>query len=126
MTFEAHSIPFKDHLGIQVISSGDGHAHLFLPFSPALTNMEGVLHGGALMTALDIVMAYAAGSMVPNARNAVTIDMQVQFMKPGTGDLHAWGEVTRMTRNLAFCEGRLLDSEEEIVAKGQGLFKPRI
>lgn len=122
MALRSLRIPFRDHLDIQVLSAEDGHSHVLLPFQEAFTNGAGVMHGGALATLLDIAMAYAAASTVPDARLAVTVDMQLQFLKPGVGDLHAWGEVSRMGSHLAFAEARVMDGRQEVVAKGQGTF----
>lgn len=126
MVFDAFSIPFRDHLGIKVVSAGNGEAHALLPFDASLTNMDGVFHGGALMTVLDIAMAYACGSTQENAKNAVTVDLHVQFLRPGAGDLHAWAVVTRKGRRLVFAEGRITDAHQEVVARAQGVFQLRL
>jgi len=122
MAVRTLKIPFRDRLGIEVLSAENGHSHLVLPFCEDLTNGAGVVHGGALATLLDIAMAYAAASLIPDVHLAVTADMQIQYLRPGRGDLHGWGEVSRSGSHFSFAEARILDGTQEVVAKGQGTF----
>ncbi len=124
MTLSDTPIPFRDHVGIEVLHAGSGEAHAVMPWRQEIENGLAVAHGGAVATLVDIAMAFAAASAAPEPSFALTVDMQVQFMRPGTGDLHAWAEVTRQGR-LSFVEARVLDRHQETVAKATGLFRLR-
>ena len=55
-------IPFVDLLGMQLVRFEPREAEIVLPFREDLTNSWSVMHGGATMTLLDVVMAHAARS----------------------------------------------------------------
>ena len=59
------SIPFAQHLGITVEHMADGRSELRLNTRPEHLNSFGVVHGGALMTLIDVTMAAAGRSVQP-------------------------------------------------------------
>ena len=72
LSFEA-DIPFVNELGFTLHKRADGESELhYTPRSEHL-NSFGVTHGGALMALLDVTMAQAACSVVPNT-GGVTIE----------------------------------------------------
>jgi len=63
------------------------------------------VHGGVIATSADIVMGFAAYSLLPKGYGVVTVDLNVQFHHPGIGDrLRAEGYVTKVGNNVTFCE----------------------
>lgn len=127
MTQSAHDffgvhVPFLAWLDVHGISWGAASAKLQLSLRPELENSLGAAHGGVVCTLLDVAMAAAARSDDPSSR-VVTVDMSVQFMRPGTGVLTAEGRILRLTHTLAFCEADLRDANGELLAKSSGLFK---
>ncbi len=115
--------PFLASLGAQVVAAAAGRAELRLAPQPAHANTWGAVHGGVLMTLLDVAMSFAARSTGAHAQGAVTVDMHTQFMAPASGPLRALGHCAQASRTLAFCEARILDAQGEIVARAQGTFK---
>ena len=66
------------------------------------------VHGGVMATASDIVMGFAAYSLVPKHFGVVTTDLNVSFLNPGIGDkLIAEGRVTKLGGQLVFCEANI-------------------
>lgn len=66
------------------------------------------VHGGVMATASDIVMGFAAYSLVPKHFGVVTTDLNVSFLNPGIGDkLIAEGTVTKIGGQLVFCEANI-------------------
>ena len=66
------------------------------------------VHGGVMATAADIVMGFAAYSLVPKNFGVVTTDLNVSFLNPGIGDkLIAEGTVTKLGGQLIFCEANI-------------------
>jgi Thioesterase superfamily len=53
----------------------------------------------------------------------VTIEMKVNFMQPGRGELRAFARVLHRSTTMAYCEGEIRDSEGHFVAKALGTFK---
>ncbi|MBO6518302.1 MAG: PaaI family thioesterase [Bacteroidia bacterium] len=63
------------------------------------------VHGGVMATASDIVMGFAAYSLVPKHFGVVTTDLNMSYLNPGIGDmLIAEGRVTKYGGQLVFCE----------------------
>ncbi|MCB0733877.1 MAG: PaaI family thioesterase [Flavobacteriales bacterium] len=66
------------------------------------------VHGGVMATAADIVMGFAAYSVMPKGEGVVTMDLQVSYMHPGIGDrLEAEGYVVKAGRSVLFCEANV-------------------
>ena len=81
-------------------------------------NLGGVVHGGALMTFVDMAL-FAGGAMTgANVAQAVTLDCSVQFLSGGAigVPLDAKVELLRETGRLAFFRGRVLQGEEVVAA----------
>jgi uncharacterized protein (TIGR00369 family) len=81
-------------------------------------NLGGVVHGGALMTFIDMAL-FAGGAMTgANVMRAVTLDCSVQFMTPGAIGRPIDGEVELLkeTKRLAFFRGRVLQDEALVAA----------
>jgi acyl-coenzyme A thioesterase PaaI-like protein len=83
-----------------------------------------MVHGGAILTFID--MAFFAGGRIAGADviRAVTLDCQVQFLGRGRigVPLDAQVELLRETGSLAFFQGRVVQ-EEEIVAGFSGALR---
>ena len=115
-------IPFANHLGFEMVRFGGGASELHYTAKPEHLNTFDVTHGGACMTLLDVAMASAARSDVPES-GVVTIEMKTSFMRPGLGRLRAVGRRLHRTASFAFCEASLVDSEGLLLAHATGTFK---
>ena len=115
-------VPFLAWLDVRGLELREGRATLKLALRPELLNSLGAAHGGVVCTLLDVAMAAAARSEDAKSR-AVTIDMSVQFMRPGSGELTATGTLLQLTKSFAFCEAVLRDAPGELLAMSTGTFK---
>jgi uncharacterized protein (TIGR00369 family) len=126
MKFRIH-IPFVEAQGFELLRFEDGHAEIGLTPRDDQMNSWSVLHGGVTMTLLDVAMAHAARSPAaggePDPRGVVTVEMKTSFVRPGIGRVIAQGRVLHKTASLAFCEGRLVDAQGELLAHASGTFK---
>jgi uncharacterized protein (TIGR00369 family) len=68
-------IPFVAMLGLQLQRFENGESDLFLPYKAEHDNSFAVIHGGTLMTVLDVAMASAARSVDPE-KGVLTIEMK--------------------------------------------------
>jgi uncharacterized protein (TIGR00369 family) len=121
----ARVIPFLKMIGMELAHEADGLATVALKLRPDLLNNHGGGHGGIVMALLDSAMANAALSRIDYAREVVTIDMHVAFMKPAVGDLTATGRATGGGRSVCFCEAQITDAEGTVTAKAMGTFRYR-
>src|SRR5690349_2661934 len=78
-------IPFLQHLKIQTDELGQGTARLSLPVEREFTNSLGTVHGGVIMSLLDVAVCTAARTLHPESIGVITIDMSVSFIGGGTG-----------------------------------------
>ena len=118
-------IPFLEKLGMRRVRVGNGEAVVVVELQPDLLNNHGGGHGGVVMTLLDSAMANAALSRIDHAREVVTIDMHVGFMRPATGRVEATGRATGGGRSVCFCEAEAVDSSGQVIAKAMGTFRYR-
>lgn len=118
-------LPFAKHLGIRLISKGDGKARLELDVRPELMNSWDAVHGGATMTLLDIALAVALRSLDATEKGAITVELKVNFVGPGLGTLVADGRCVHAGRTVAFCEGEVHDASGKLVATASGTFMLR-
>ncbi len=128
MSFEKYAlsfgaeIPFVQHLGFELMLFEAGHSQInYNPKSEHLNSFN-VVHGGASMTLLDVVMAVAARS-VAQEMGVVTIEMKTSFMQAARGALIAKGRLIHRTTTMAFTEASIFDAEGKICAHATGTFK---
>ena len=115
-------IPFVDHLGFEMVFFEDGQSELRFAPEPEHNKSFNVVHGGAVMTLLDVAMATAARS-VERTSGAVTIEMKTSFMRAAVGPLTAKGRLIHRTRSMAFTEAMVYDAKEVLCAHSTGTFK---
>jgi uncharacterized protein (TIGR00369 family) len=115
-------IPFVELLGFDLQHFEAGEATIAFDPKPEHENSFSVVHGGASMTLLDVVMAHAARS-VEQGMGAVTIEMKTSFLRAAKGPLTAHGRLLHRTATMAFTEGRILDAAGRLCAHGTGTFK---
>ena len=124
----SEQFPFIHELGFVFLEAAGGQARIALDVEHRHTNSLDSAHGGAIMTMLDVLMGQAAISAVPDARGAVTIEMQASFMQPagpaGTR-IFAIGKVLHRGASTVFCEGEVHSATGKLAAKGSGTFKVR-
>jgi uncharacterized protein (TIGR00369 family) len=117
------AVPFMQMLGVRREFSEDGRARLVLEARPELGNVIGAVHGGVIVTLLDVVMASAAVSRRNFERTAVTLNLDSSFIEPGRGTLTADGEVIAHDDSIAWCRAKVTDADGRAVALGHGSFR---
>ena len=118
-------IPFASHLGVRLVTFGDGRATLEVDLVEELTNSWGSAHGGVIMTLLDISMAMAARSLDTKAVGAITVEMKTSFIATCQGRLIAEGHCLHSGKSVSFCEAEARDAEGRVVARASGTFMLR-
>ena len=116
-------VPFTRLLGARREYSEAGRARLVIDARPELGNVIGAMHGGVLVTLLDVAMASAAVSLFDFDRTAVTLNLNTSFLEPGRGRLTADGEVVQHDSSVAWCRGSITDADGRVVARAQGSFR---
>jgi len=111
-------IPFISHLKILTETLGRGEARLSLPVETHLTNSFGTVHGGVILSLLDIALCTAARTLHPDSTGVITIDMSASFIGAGSGTrLVAEARVMKDARSMSFVEGEAKNEDGSLVAK---------
>ena len=110
---------FHDTVGKLLVRRGDDGRGWCRMFPQGRhTNLGGILHGGALMTFIDMAL-FAGGAMTgANVARGLTLDCAIQFLSPGQvgTPLDAEVELLSETGRLAFFRGRVLQGERLVAA----------
>lgn len=118
-------IPFVNLLGFELTKFEGGQSEILFAPKPEHLNSFSVTHGGALMTLMDVSMATAARSQVPEM-GVVTIEMKTSFMQPAMpspGPLVAKGTLMHRTATMAFTQSTVYDGQGRACAHATGTFK---
>jgi uncharacterized protein (TIGR00369 family) len=111
-------IPFVQHLKIVTEALGEGTARLSLPVEREFTNSLGTVHGGVIMSLLDVALCTAARTLHPESSGVITIDLSTSFIGGGSGaTLLAEARVLKDGRSMSFVEGEARNADGSLVAK---------
>lgn len=120
-------------VGLQPVSARDGQSVFRLPANPNVVNARGVVHGGALCTLCDAALGTALRSALKPGDMVATIEMKVNFIAPGEGELEARARVLHLGGVSAVGEVEVFNENgTRLVAKAlatfyvkRGAFPPR-
>jgi len=115
-------IPFVKLLDFVLTVFAEGQSEICYTPKPEHLNSHSVVHGGAVMTLLDVTMATAARSAREHS-GVVTIEMKTSFMRPSLGLLTGRGRLMHHTATLAFTEATVFDEQGKACAHATGTFK---
>jgi uncharacterized protein (TIGR00369 family) len=120
-------IPFVQHLKILTEALGQGTAKLSLPVEREFTNSLGTVHGGVIMSLLDVALCTAARTLHPESTGVITIDLSTSFIGGGSGErLIAEARVLKDARTMSFVEGEARNADGSLVAKAIATVRVRL
>lgn len=113
-----------DTLGqIRVISCADGRAVIEYTVGPHMCHSGGVAQGGFVCGWIDAAMAHASLSIAPEM-TPMSLELKVSYFAPARpGRVTAEGWIERRGRTTCFAEGRLLDGEGRVLARGSSTIR---
>lgn len=116
------SIPFAEHIGIEVTHAEDGVAEGRLPMTDEVSSNPNrhIAHGGATFALADTVGGAAIVSLV--GVPTPTIDMRIDYLKPVIGDIEARAEVVRKGNTSAVVDIDVTQDGTK-VASVRGVYK---
>ncbi len=106
-------------LGLETEAMEEGRVVFTFEASEQLANPFGTVHGGILATVLDSAMGMAAMTVMPEGATTTTATLEVKYVRPvatDAGTLRAEGVVVHAGRRVVTAEGRLVGSDERLVA----------
>ncbi|MUV56794.1 PaaI family thioesterase [Halogeometricum sp. CBA1124] len=118
------SMPFARLLGVEVTEAADGHAEGRIEMREELSwNADRVMaHGGVTFTLADTVGGAALVSEVDQP--VPTIDLRIDYLEAGTGDLFAEADVVRLGGDVGTVDVEVYAAEDDThVASARGVYK---
>jgi acyl-coenzyme A thioesterase PaaI-like protein len=115
---------FNRHIGpLYVKGRGDDFV-MGVRVAPYLCNPAGGLHGGMMMTVLDLVAGVGSSMQAGLAKFLPTVSMTFDFVAPGKlGDwLEGRNKIVRVTRSLVFTTV-MLESADGPICRGSAILK---
>lgn len=116
-------MPFADLLGIEVTEAADGHAegHVEMREELSWNSDRLVAHGGVAFTLVDTVGGAALVSLTDQP--VPTIDMRIDYLSAGTGDLRAEADVVREGGAVGTVDVSVYDEAGDHIAEARGVYK---
>jgi uncharacterized protein (TIGR00369 family) len=116
--------PSEQLLGWRLLEIEEGRVKAEFEGRPEFLNPAGAVHGGLLAAMLDEVMGAAAFSTAEPGRHTVTLEIKVQYVRPGRpGKFTAEAKLVHRTKSIAFAEGELKDANGDLVATGSATLR---
>ncbi len=130
-------LEFLSWIGTYVEDIGPGTLTLALPYDRKLTNVRPYvdtdarpdIHGGIAATLIDTAGGFALWTELEEsiATNVATINLNVNYLRPATGDLSATATVVRVGGTVGVSEvvveSTTPDGQTREVAIGQGAYR---
>jgi uncharacterized protein (TIGR00369 family) len=125
--FAEEGIPFNQFLGFKVMDLQPGTARIEVPIRPEFIGdvLRPALHGGLISTLADTVGGVAAFTQMTPDQRASTVDMRVDYLRPGLVDrpLIGEGRVLRMGNRVAVTEMHIHQGNiDEPIARASAVY----
>lgn len=116
--------PFSRLLGLRAVAVRGDFAELELPVTEQVSQMLGLVHGGAVATLID---SACAASLWPRLEAlgiaAVTLEMKVNFLAtPRGAHARAQASLLRFGRTTAYTECSVTDESGKLCARASATF----
>ncbi len=117
--------PFVDHLGVTVLSAGEGTARLGLAWKPQHSRSglapgaDPSLHGGAAAALADMAASCALLPVLDDGDGRTTIDLSIHYLAPPRGDVVADVRLRRRGRRTAIIDVEMMDKETAVYRSRQ-------
>ena len=114
--------PFDEFLGLKYKKIDDNNLQIKLPVQDIFINSAGVVHGGIISSLADVAVSNLLPADEDGIQQAVTVDLNVSFMKPATGTyLMANAKNEKQGKTLIHTECSIYNDKQEIVAKSKAI-----
>ena len=118
---------FTQLVGTELSSAEEGRAAISLKAEERHLNPSGTVHGGVISTLIDASMAEALNTMVEEGEQPFTIQITVNYMKPGKpGTLTSTARVRKGGERITIVEAEVAqeDDDDEVIALATGTYTP--
>lgn len=107
--------PFARNLGIELVEVGEGTSKVRMTATPEMSNLFGMIHGGAIFALIDEAFETASNS---HGTLAVALNMNITYLNaPAAGSLlTAEAQEINRTRKTATYDIRVTDDQGTLIA----------
>lgn len=110
------------YIGFECVSVEYGKVVIQIKKRPDISNLKDMLHGGVIMSGLDIVMGMTSRTL--GVRAASTIQMEVKFVNSVfEGTTEIIGELIHRSDHTAILNGKVVDEQGNLIAYSTGTFR---
>ncbi len=96
---------FMRLIGGEMVSCGPGRCVVAVPWTDALGQQRGFLHGGVTAAIADTACGFAALSLMPPGSAPLTVEFKINLLAPGLGErFAASAQVVRAGRTLTIVD----------------------
>jgi 1,4-dihydroxy-2-naphthoyl-CoA hydrolase len=114
----AAAVPFARALGIEIAAAGRGEVRATMPWAAEHCTVDGVLHGGALMSFADTLGAVCAFLNLPEGTTTTTVESKTNFFRAvREGTVTGIARPLHAGRRFIVVQTDLFDDEERRVAQ---------
>jgi uncharacterized protein (TIGR00369 family) len=111
--------PFFRHMSMQVTELGVGYSVVVVKIGKEHMNPFGVLHGGAIASAIDTAAYWSAYGELPEESGLVSIDLKVDFLAPISNNrIVVNGQRIKSGKTIYLAEAKMSDRNGKVLAHG--------
>ena len=93
------------HLGARISRLERGLVEISATNRTELSQQDGFVHAGVLVSLADSAGGYATLSLLPKGSRVLSVELNMNFLRPATGEMiRARGRVKRLGKTIAVCE----------------------
>jgi len=120
-------MPLLGQLGVAFDAYGEGWVTASWVPTQLACNPLGQVHGGVYGVIHDASMNFATNSALESGDRAATLAITYQMMRGADAGqpLTLRGEVARVTKQVAYVESTVRDTDDELVSRATGTFLVR-
>ena len=117
-------MPLLAELGLRFDEYGEGWSTAAWAPTELACNPAGIVQGGVYGVVHDAAMNFAVNSALERGDRAATLDVQYQTRRAAkAGDaLRVLGEVTQLTRQIAYVESIVRSDDDRVVSQATATF----
>ncbi len=105
---------YTKFVGTHIVSVEEGNVCMQLARRPELLQFNGFFHGGVIAGLADHVAGAAVTTACPPGKIAVTIDLQVNFLKPADGSLvRATGRAVQAGQSVGVAQVEVMSGSDD-------------
>jgi len=117
---------FAELVGTVLSSAEEGRAAVSLKAQEQHLNPSGTVHGGVISTLIDASMAEALNTMTEESEQPFTIQITLNYMKPGKpGTLTSTAQVRKGGERVTIVGAEVVqEDEDEVITLATGTYTP--